>query len=350
MTIILPQSQSRRQILKTGASAAAGIYMPAIVSAVAQTKHKLKIINTASNTVQTMQELVKQLGYFDEFGIEVEALNVSDGSKVMASLISGEVDAVMLAGFSQVVPAIEKGERLKIIAGALLKSNSMIYTSRPDIHTVHDLVGKTIGTGAVGSSLHTLVTALLRKHGVEEKQVKFLNVGSATDVFKAVAAGIVDAGPSQVEFQDQAAKLNIKALPDGKFWEQLPEYSDQGSFTADRTIAGRRDALVRLLAAFGKTYRFVSAPGSKDAYIKARVAALGPKADIPGGELLWQFMQDFQPYALNLALSEERIAVTQKVNIEQGVQKVTLPYDRVTDMSIARDAVAMMGGPADHKG
>lgn len=344
------KGQNRRKVLLGGASVVGGICMPAIVSAVAQTKYKVKIINTASNTVQTMQELVKQLGYLDEFGLEVEALNVSDGSKVMASLISGEVDAVMLSGFSQVVPAIEKGARLKIMAGALLKSNSMIYTAKSDVHSVKDLMGKTIGTGAVGSSLHTLVTALLRKNGIEESQVKFLNVGSGTDVFKAVAAGIVDAGPSQVEFQDQAAKLNIKALPDGKFWEQLPEYSDQGSFTADRTIASRRDAIVRLLAAYGKMYRFVCAPGSKEAYIKARVAALGAKADIPGGEALWQFMQDFQPYALNLTLTEARIAVTQKINIEQGVQKTNLPYDRVVDASLARDAVAMLGGLVNHPG
>ena len=59
----------RRQILKVGATTAAGICMPAIVSAVAQQKHKLKIINSASNTVQTMQEMVKKLGRFDELGI-----------------------------------------------------------------------------------------------------------------------------------------------------------------------------------------------------------------------------------------------------------------------------------------
>jgi ABC-type nitrate/sulfonate/bicarbonate transport system substrate-binding protein len=339
---------ARRAALQIVASSA--IFAPAIVSAVAQTKYKIKIINTSSNTVQTIQELVRMLGYFDEFGLDVEVLNVSDGSKVMASLISGEVDACMLSGFGQVVPAIEKGANLKIIAGALLKSNSLMYTSSPDIKTVKDLVGKTIGTGAVGSGLHTLVVALLRKNGIDESKVRFQNAGSGTDVFKAVAAGIVDAGPAQVEFMDQAKRMNIRALPDGAFWEQLPQYSDQGSYTADRTIAGRRDALVRLLAAYGKTYRFVSGPDSRDAYMKARVAALGDKADIPGGEALWRFIQDHQPYALNLTLSEPRIAITQDVNLELGSQKIRLPYEKVVDASIARDAVQLIGGPVNHPG
>ena len=343
-----PTMRTRRSALRL--MAGAGVFAPAVVRAVAQTRYKIKVINTASNTVQTIQELVRQLGYFDEFGLDVEALNVSDGSKVMASLISGEVDACMLSGFGQVVPAIERGAGLRIIAGALLKSNSLMFSSRPDIRTVKDLAGKTIGTGAVGSGLHTLVVALLRKHGVDEKSVRFMNAGSASDVFKAVAAGVVDAGPAQVEFMDQATKMNIHMLPDGKFWEQLPQYSDQGSYTADRTIANRRDAIVRLLAAYGKTYRFVSKPGSLEAYQKARIAALGDKADLAGGEALWRFIQDNQAYALNLVLSEPRIAITQDVNLELGVQKTRLPYERIVDASLARDAVQLMGGPVDHPG
>jgi hypothetical protein len=84
--------------------------------------------------------------------------------------------------------------------------------------------------------------------------------------------------------------------------------------------------------------------------MKARVAALGDKADIPGGEALWRFIQDHQPYALNLTLSEPRIAITQDVNLELGSQKIRLPYEKVVDASIARDAVQLIGGPVNHPG
>ena len=44
---------ARRTALQLVASTA--VFAPAIVSAVAQTRHKMKIINTSSNTVQTIQ-------------------------------------------------------------------------------------------------------------------------------------------------------------------------------------------------------------------------------------------------------------------------------------------------------
>ena len=67
-------------------------------------------------------------------------------------------------------------------------------------------------------------------------------------------------------------------------------------------------------------------------------------------EALWRFIQDNQAYALNLVLSEPRIAITQDVNLELGVQKTRLPYERIVDASLARDAVQLMGGPVDHPG
>ena len=57
-----------------------------------------------------------------------------------------------------------------------------------------DLVGKTVGSGAPGTVLHQLVVALLVKENVDYTKVNFVNVGSATDSFKAIVAGTVDAG------------------------------------------------------------------------------------------------------------------------------------------------------------
>ncbi|MFC0407200.1 ABC transporter substrate-binding protein [Roseomonas elaeocarpi] len=336
---------TRRRVLTIGASAVVAPFTPAIVSAVGQTRIKLRIVNSGSNTVLTMQELVRQQGFFEQFGLDVETTNLSDGNKVAAALISGDVEACMLAGFSQVIPAIAKGAPLKIIAGALLKSNSVIYSSRPGIQSVRDLTGKTIGVGSVGSNLYWLVSEVLRRHGVDPRTVNFVNVGSGTDVFKAVAAGVVDAGPAQVEFTDSAKKMNVHPLPDGAFWEQLPDYADQGSYTVDRTIRMKRDTIVRLLAAYGQLYRFVSSPDSKDAYLKARLTALGPKSSVPDGVALWDFIQKYQPYAVNLALSPTQVEAAQKINIEAGIQRKMLPYTDVVDPSLAADAVKLMGGP-----
>lgn len=55
-------------------------------------------------------------------------------------------------------------------------------------------------------------------------------------------------------------------------------------------------------------------------------------------------MQLHKIYAPDLRISEERIRWMQALNVEVGSQKMIMPVERVADMSLARDAVMMVGG------
>lgn len=302
----------------------------------------VNIVNTASNSTMALQELIKQQGYFEEFGLAATTLNVADGSKLMGALFSGSSDICILSGFSQVFPAVEKGGKLKIIAGAGLLLQDAIYSAKPDIHHVKDLEGRTVGSGSPGALLHQFTVALLRKKGVDVSKVKFVNVGSSASVFNAVVAGTVDAGPSLIDVYPEQKKYGVHALEDGDLWKELPEYTYQGSYAADRAITEKRDALVRVLAVYGKLYRFLSSPNSHDAFMRARAAVL-KKSDAAEGEFEWQFAQKYKAYATDLTLSEDRIDYMQKLNVEFGIQKKVLPFNEVADMSLAKDAVKLLG-------
>lgn len=338
-----PEQWGRRDVLRWGA--ATGLGGIATLSGLSRSSHaadrtplQINIVNTASNNTLTLQELLKQQGYFEEFGLEPTTLNVADGSKLMGALLSGSSDICLLSGFGQVFPAIEKGGALKIVAGAGLLLQQALYAKKPEIRSVKDLEGRTIGTGSPGALLHQFTSALLRKKGVDVKKVQFVNIGSSADVFRAVVAGVVDAGPALSDVYEQQAKYGVHSLTDGDLWVELPEYTYQGSYASDRAIAGKREALVRTLAAYGKLYRFISSPASRDAFIRARAAAL-KNADPAEGDAEWRFIQKYQPYALNLVLSEERLRYMQALNLEAGVQKTILPYAQVADMSLAQEAV-----------
>ena len=113
----------------------------------------------------------------------------------------------------------------------------------------------------------------------------------------------------------------------------------------EEQLSEERQMLVRTLAAYGKLYRFVHKPEAKEAFFKARDAAL--RSTTPQeNEVMWQYLQKHKPYAVNLVLNEERLRYMQQLNIELGVQKTVLPFAQVADMSIARDAVALLGGEA----
>ncbi len=225
----------RREVLRTGAAAAFGLITPRPL--MAADRLRINIVNTSGNTNVVLATLLKQEGIFEQLGLDANILHVSDGSKLIGSLLSGEMDMCALSGFGQVLPAIEKGARLKILAGGALLGLQAILTKNPAIKTVKDLEGRTVGTGSVGALLHQLVVALLRKKGVDEKKVTFVNVGSSTDVFRAVVAGTVDAGPSEVW---QQGPFGTRMLEDGRFYEDLQEYTYQASYGSDRAIAAKR--------------------------------------------------------------------------------------------------------------
>jgi ABC-type nitrate/sulfonate/bicarbonate transport system substrate-binding protein len=330
-------SLDRRGVLRAGAAAAFSLATPA--SPWAADRLKINVVNTSGGTNIVLATLLKQEGIFEQVGLDADILHVSDGSKLIGSLLSGEMDMCALSGFGQVLPAIEKGARLKILAGGAMLALQGILTKSPAIKTVKDLEGRSVGTGSIGALLHQLVVALLRKKGVDEKKVTFVNVGSSTDVLRAVVAGTVDAGPSEAWLQ---GRFGVRMLEDGRFYADLQEYTYQASYGSDRAIAAKREAVVRTLAAYGKLYRFLGEAKSREPFIKAFATATG-KAEREEAEAQWQFYQDHKPFAVDLVLSEERVRYMQDLNVSLGVQKTVLPYEKVCDMSLARDAVKLLG-------
>lgn len=264
-----------------------------------------------------------------------------DGAR-SGALVSGSAEICAWSGFNQLTPAIERGAKIKILAGALNLASQAMYSSRPQIGRVADLEGRVLGIGAPGSVLHQMTVVLLRKKGVNVDKVLFRNVGSSADVLKAVSAGTVDAGVCDVDVFDQQQKFGIRALPDGLLWKEIPEYTNQATYASEAAIHADRDTLVRLLAAYAKAYRFVSGPDSKAAFIQARQKATG-SADPTPAITQWNRIQQNQPYALNLVLSDAQVAFVQKLNVEFKVQKSVLPFDSVADMSLAKEALQRRG-------
>jgi ABC-type nitrate/sulfonate/bicarbonate transport system substrate-binding protein len=296
---------------------------------------------TAGVSGLVVHEVALAQGFLDQFGIVPKVLTVSDGGKCIAALLGGSAKICMWSGFNQLTPAIEKGARIKILAGALNLPSLALYSGNPTVKSVSDLKGKAIGIGSVGSVLHQMSVLVLRKKGVNPEDVTFRNVGSNADIFKAVAAKTVDAGLSDVDVFDQQEKFGVHALPDGMLWKEIPEYTNQGSYAPDRAIQQDRDLLVRVLAAYAKAYRFVSAPESQDAFVKAREKVVG-NSDSQQALTQWRWIQANQPYAVGLTLTDDRINFVQQLNVEFKNQKSVLPVASVADMSLANDALKLL--------
>jgi ABC-type nitrate/sulfonate/bicarbonate transport system substrate-binding protein len=305
------------------------------------TTEPVDIVMTQGILGLTVHEIARAQGFFDEFNIQPRVLQVSDGAKCVAALISGSAQICARSGFNQLTPAIERGARIKILAGALNLPSLAMYSAKADIRKVSDLEGKVIGIGSVGSVLHQMTVVLLRKKGIDVDKVRFRNVGSNAEVLKSVIAKTVDGGLSDVDVIDSQQKLGMHVLPDGMLWKEIPEYTNQGTYASDEAIHRNRQALVRVLAAYAKAYRFVSGPGSRSAYILARRKVTG-NADEAPAITQWNWIQQNQPYAVNLVLSDTQMNIVQRLNIDFKVQRSVLPVASIADMSLAKDALKLL--------
>lgn len=303
---------------------------------------RIDVVATQGTTGLTLDEMARAQGFFEEFNIAPYLLQVSDSSKCIAALLSGTCQLCAWSGFNQLLPAIEKGAKIKILAGSLNLPSLAIYSGKKDVHEVKDLAGKSIGIGAPGAVLHQMTVLLLKKKGVDSSKITFRNVGSNADILKAVIAGTVDAGLSDVDAFDQQERYGIHALTDGLLWQEIPEYTNQATYAPDAAIQSDRDTLVRMLAAYAKVYRFVSSPASQDSFIKAW-QKITSSTDSKEAMTQWSWIQKYQPYAVDLVLSDDRINLVQQLNIDFAVQKQVLPIDQIADMSIAKDALKLLG-------
>ncbi len=330
----------RREFLFKSMAASAATALPHIVSAQSTVALKrINIVSTSGTTNLVLSALLNQMGYLRQLGVTPNYINVADGNKVVAALISGDVDICPTSGFTQVLAAIEKGAPLKIIGGGAIKNFNTLFSGNPKVRTLKDLEGRSVGIGALGSQLHQTMIALFRKYGVNTSKVTFANVGASTDVFKAVKARVIDAGCAEYWLQGGSG---LHIVENGKTFESLPEFVNQAAFTSERAIAQKRDVIVRTLAGYAKLYRFIMTGDSEAAFIAASAKALG-KNDVAAARAQWKFYRDIQPFAADLGLAEDRIKYMQELNITTGSQKKLLPYTKVTDMSLARDALKLLG-------
>ena len=158
-------------------------------------------------------------------------------------------------------------------------------------------------------------------------------------------AGEVEAGFGETDVFDNQAHYQVHALEGGVLWKELPEFR-----TRPRSL--RRPRCATSATCWFAHWRprpalpLPAQPDSWPAYSAAWTKALGEHADVEEARGQWQFYQDYHPYAEQLQLSETQVAYMQDLNVQMGLQQDVLAYDRITDMSLAADALRMVEATA----
>jgi len=258
----MSNTTGRREFLRAGAAASAGLALPQAVRA--QARQKLVwVVSSATFEAGTATQtsVPYAAGFFEEEGLDVE-LKSARGSALGAQLvITGQADVVHAGTSVGLMVPVSKGSPLVAFYNMITQNFQMpAVPADSPIKTLTDLRGKKLGVIGQATATIPIVKAVLEDAGLDpNKDVTFVDVGYGAQAAAALwltkqvdALAMYDSLYAAIEsVNPEKNKLRILSSP----------LSDRISFQTaliakPETLKNKRDALVRLGRAHAKSTVF----------------------------------------------------------------------------------------------
>ncbi len=218
--------------------------------------------------------MVGQHGFAQKHGLKLEIVSLKNGATAHKALLAGELDSIESSPGAAILAGAH-GADIKILGcdwpgvphGLMVRSN---------IKSVADLKGKTIAVAAPGSLPNLMIGAVLEKYNVPASEVRFANLGGDLDRYKAVVAGVADAGVVAAEFMAVAPKDITMLLTSA---DAIPNYVRLCLTVTGKTLRDRREDAINFVAAEMDALKF--AVSHRDDTIKLTQDLIHAKPDDP---------------------------------------------------------------------
>ena len=151
--------------------------------------------------------IAAETGAYQREGLDAKILYI-DARIAVASLIAGEVDAIVISAPS-VIPPVLSGANIAFIAGL---HNKMIFSfhAQPEIQNPAELRGKIVGTNRPGTPADYGTRVALAKMGLKPNDVQLMPLGSSGVMWSALQSrqvlGVTLAPP--YSFRADASKFS----------------------------------------------------------------------------------------------------------------------------------------------
>lgn len=216
--------------------------------------------------------VAEELGYFDEFGVDVTLSPKGDTAETIQMLASGNIEAGAVSWASSLFNGLDRGATVAIIATSArmpstVPSPSPLMVSQEawdaGLRTAADLKGKRIGIPGPGGFGMFSVGKALEKGGLTFDDVEpvFLPPPATAAAF---ANGALDAGWSIEPFAGQLEKqgLGRRLVEDHTFGTELGLIAFNQDFVTEN-----EDLVVNFMAAYLKAARLLDNGGWEDAKV-----------------------------------------------------------------------------------
>lgn len=300
-----------------------------LLSILYTTAHCKNIVIATSSVVLTNTPIWVGIErkFFDEAGLRVEYV-VMRSDLAVKGLITGDVDYMQSS--SSVLRAAVAGAPLVTILGVYNRT-FFDLVARPEIKSLNDLRGKTVGISRYGASTEYAVRFALKANNIDpDKDVKLLAIGSGTDAARisALEAKVVAAAVLQVPSNLIAHKLGQKTiLPLGDYMETL----FAGLGTSQKKLQNDREEAKQVVRAVAKSLDYMARyPVETKAIIQKNLRGIESSA---------------VEYIYELVVKHAtRNGIPSKKALDNSLlgsqfEGKPINFDKLVDFSIAREAI-----------
>ena len=156
--------------------------------------------------------MAEKRGLYAKYGLSSVVVYIPGGSTVIQGMVSGDIDLGQLTG----PPGVAANLRGADILYVAMTDDRMGYqlATRPEIRTAADLKGKRFGISRFASSSDFGLRTLLRRLGIDPKEVTILQIGNESERLAALKSGGIDGSIFNAPFGSMAKKFNFNVLAD----------------------------------------------------------------------------------------------------------------------------------------
>jgi len=186
--------------------------------------------------------VAKENRFFEQAGLDVELINIPPTIAVTA-LISGDIQYVVFAGTT--LNAAVRGLPVKLV---MVYNDRPLFSlmARPEIRSIKDLRGKTLGVATLTSGESFLSRRLLKEAGIDaDKEMTLRVIGNTPDRLQSLRAGAVDATTLTVPVDILAERMGLRRLA---FMGDTLESINGGFGVSDRWLRERPDQIKKMIA------------------------------------------------------------------------------------------------------
>jgi ABC-type nitrate/sulfonate/bicarbonate transport system substrate-binding protein len=257
----------------------------------------------------------RERGFYRHHGIEAEII-VMRPPIAAAALQEGEIDYNF--GASTTLRAAISGLPVRVVSLAV-RSSFHTLTTRPSIKSFSDLKGKVIAV-TLGSADDVVCRELVRRSGLDVRDVKFISMAGSDVRFQSLLAGSIDATALSLPFFVVAKKQGFNILGTAV---DVIEMATVGIGTSTRKIQNEREQVKKMVRAQLDTLRWIKYQRGEAIPFVQRFFGLEQSIASESHNLYSRLvLEDARP-----------IATAVKTVLEQE-GKGQLPLDRVIDPSV----------------